>query len=397
MNTGKLSTAPTGGRRTVRQKAAVLLAGLLFLGVGQQKSALPPISHTCPMHPDVLEDKQGLCPICKMKLEPIRLDTVYSCPVHSVVQEKNPGKCPICRRELVQLTMRLSFTCPEHPEIDKLNLGKCPDGSAMEPKYTMRAHGNHNPQHGGIFFMAPDNWHHLEGTYPEEGVVRVYLYDDYTKALPLDQVKQIAARVVTKETFDSATKTTKEIAAYPLKLAENGRYLEGKVESLRPSKTAPAQITVKAKFKRDNPEYRFDFAFPDFSPEKGSAVVQSAAGLAAIDIPNDAGEILKMLGDRKMQLGEFIERRDYAQVWVPAFQSKDLALALDVRVKDLAAGERPKVAHAIERLVRAAWLLDNYGDIGDKAQIEQAYAAFARAADEVHSAFSELVKSKSGQ
>ena len=30
--------------------------------------------------------------------------------------------------------------------------------------------------------MAPDNWHHLEGTYPEEGVFRVYLYDNFSQS-----------------------------------------------------------------------------------------------------------------------------------------------------------------------------------------------------------------------
>ena len=103
--------------------AGVILAGLLLSGLGQPASTLPPLSYTCPMHPDVLDDKEGTCPICKMKLEPIRLETVYSCPVHSIVQEKTSGKCPICRRELVQLTMKLSFTCADHPEIGFLSSG----------------------------------------------------------------------------------------------------------------------------------------------------------------------------------------------------------------------------------------------------------------------------------
>jgi len=176
-----------------------------------------------------------------------------------------------------------------------------------------------------------------------------------------------------------------------LKLAENGQYLEARIDQLNPSKTAPAQFTIKAKFKRDDPEYLFDFAFPELSVDKRNDRAQTApVELAAIDVPDDAGEILKMLNERQKQLGDFIASRDYAQVWVPAFQSKDLALALDVQIKDLPAGQRPKIAHAIDQLVRAAWLLDNYGDVGDKAQIEQAFAAFSRAATEVQSAFSRL-------
>src|SRR5947207_15641171 len=40
---------------------------------------LPPLSYTCPMHPEILEDKGGICPICKMDLVPIRLDSVWTC------------------------------------------------------------------------------------------------------------------------------------------------------------------------------------------------------------------------------------------------------------------------------------------------------------------------------
>ena len=72
----------------------------------------------------------------------------------------------------------------------------CPDGTPMIAKRTLRPHGNHNPQHGGQFFMAPDNFHHLEGAYPRAGVFRLYLYDDYARPLPPDagQTRQGARR-----------------------------------------------------------------------------------------------------------------------------------------------------------------------------------------------------------
>ena len=44
-----------------------------------QAEKLPPISYTCPMHPEIVEDKGGACPICKMDLVPIRLDSVWTC------------------------------------------------------------------------------------------------------------------------------------------------------------------------------------------------------------------------------------------------------------------------------------------------------------------------------
>ena len=56
---------------------------------------------------------------------------------------------------------------------------------------------------------------------------------------------------------------------------------------------------------------------------------------------------------------------------MPAFQAKDLALALDEHKNELTP-ERRKVAEpAIAKLVRAAYLLDAFGDIGNKQQISR--------------------------
>ena len=50
--------------------------------------------------------------------------------------------------------------------------------------------------------------------------------------------------------------------------------------------------------------------------------------------------------------------------------------------------ERRKTAEpAIAKLVRSAYLLDAFGDIGNKQQIAEAYSKFVEAANDIQSAF----------
>jgi hypothetical protein len=353
---------------------AILVAAAVFLA-SAQSALLPPVSWTCPMHPEIVEDRKGLCPICKMDLVPVRLDTVWSCPVHAVVSRSTPGRCPICRRDLVQVTVSLSWTCPNHPEIDRLNPGTCPGGGAMIPKHAPRAHGNHNAQHGGTFFMAPDNSHHLEGSYTSGGRFRLHLYDDYSRPLPPEQVKQVKARVAAGASI------------WPLVPAANAAYLEAEV-GLPP----PAQMTATIAFAPDRPEYRFDFTFLEFSNDpardaSGPAVAGVAWSLTPIEIPGSAREVLALLTARSRHVGDLIQRGNFSEIYVSALQAKDLALALDAHARELPATERARVSGSVKRLVRSAWMLDTYGDLGNRAQIAGAYASFSAAVAELESAF----------
>ena len=62
--------------------------------------------YTCPMHPEVILDKPGNCPICGMKLikKEIKKEDldklVYTCPMHPEIKSDSPGKCPICGMNL---------------------------------------------------------------------------------------------------------------------------------------------------------------------------------------------------------------------------------------------------------------------------------------------------------
>jgi hypothetical protein len=309
-------------------------------------------------------------------------ESIWSCPVHAVVAEQNPGKCPICRRDLVIVTATVSWVCADRPEVERPSPGKCADGSQAEKRYVQSTHANHNPRHGGLFFMAPDLWHHLEGTYESDEVFRVYLYDDYTKPLPLDLRKQVTGRIVTNERFDAATKTTREITTFPLKMSTEGDYLEARLGRLK----FPADVTAKLKFKGGDQEYRFDFTFAEFSVDK--AATPSDVPSSLFEVPDDLAEVLKLLDQRVTLIGDLVQKGAFSEVWVPAFQAKDLALSLDARTRTLPSAKRAVATGEVERLVRAAWMLDASGDTGNRSEVEQAYGALASAAHEVAATFS---------
>jgi Heavy metal binding domain len=344
--------------------------------------ALPPVSWTCLMHPEVVEDKKGECPQCKMELVPVRLVTVWTCPVHAVIEQEQPGKCRICARTLVQATRALTFTCAGHPEISRIEPGPCGDGTPAIAKYTPRPHGDHNPKHGGLFFMAPDNWHHVEGAYPAAGRFRVYLYDDYTKPLTPANARKVRGRIVTKEVFDPATRTAKELASAPLVLARNGAYLEATIEPL----ALPAQMTAKISFGPDDKENRFDFSFPAFSKDTAAPPAPASAPAAvstAMTAANAAGgptaALLTELKARDQEVAGMVKSGVLGAIYVPALQAKDLALQIQARQVSAPAQQRQALEAEVKRLVVAAYQIDNYGDLGDAQKINEVYRDFSAA------------------
>ncbi|MGE3510753.1 MAG: heavy metal-binding domain-containing protein, partial [Vicinamibacterales bacterium] len=222
-----------------------------------QQQDLPPVSYICPMDGDVLETEPGKCPICKMALEPVRIDTAWSCPNHAAVIRDKPGACPIDKRELVQVIVAKYWTCNDNPKVKLPDPGKCQDGSPRRMKTELRAHGDHNPRYGGSFFMAEDKWHHLEGTYPSAGLFRMYFFDNFTK--PLAPGK-FSGRVILEE-------KGKEIASFPMAASRDGKTLDARVKGLpdEPSKSTPVKLVAKIKFDAKTPEQRFDFIFVEYS------------------------------------------------------------------------------------------------------------------------------------
>jgi hypothetical protein len=369
----------------------------VFVIAASAAAQLPAVSWTCPMHPDVLDAKPGSCSICGMDLEPVRLVLVYTCPVHAVIEQPTPGKCRICARDLVRKTAALTFTCASNREISQLEPGKCPDGTVMVPRYTARAHGDHNPKHGGIFFMAPDNWHHLEGAYPAAGRFRVYVYDDFSKPLTLGHARNVRGRVVTKEVFDPKTGRTRELASTPLVLARNGAFFEARIDAA----ALPAKFIAKIAFKPGDKESRFDFSFPAYTRDVPASTSALPAPTATADkpvapsapnapsapsAPNAPNVLLTELKARSAEVESMLKSGSLGAIYVPALQAKDLALEIQATQTG---GDRDRIEASVKQIVLAAYQLDNYGDIGDAEKAQQAFRSLSTAVAQIESLVSE--------
>lgn len=144
------------------------------------------IEYTCSMHPEVVRNEPGSCPLCGMTLVPreVQADigdnhsnhskikdgtaipatashkhesrsdmnhsstTEYTCPMHPEVVQSEPGSCPKCGMFLQPReaetahdehhaghAAEVEYTCPMHPEVVQNEPGSCPKcGMHLEPK-----------------------------------------------------------------------------------------------------------------------------------------------------------------------------------------------------------------------------------------------------------------------
>ena len=83
------------------------------------------------------------------------------------------------------------------------------------------------------------------------------------------------------------------------------------------------------------------------------------------------------------EIGGLVEKGDFAAIWVPAFQAKDLALALEPHLAHLLEDARASAEPALFRLVQGAWRLDAVGDTGNRAEVELAFRLFGEALADV--------------
>jgi P-type Cu+ transporter len=95
-----------------------------YLGVAPktaEQSAGAGGEYTCPMHPEVRQQRPGSCPKCGMALEPVvahaATTTEWTCPMHPEIVRSEPGSCPICGMALEPRSVTLE---ERNPELDDM-------------------------------------------------------------------------------------------------------------------------------------------------------------------------------------------------------------------------------------------------------------------------------------
>ncbi len=107
------------------------------------------------------------------------------------------------------------------------------------------------------------------------------------------------------------------------------------------------------------------------------------------DIPELTSELVDQVVLRSQQLQELVATGRFTELFIPALQGKELALILEIRpeVENLPIRQRNSLRIGVRHLVRAAYLLDWYGDLGNKQQVSGAYDVFDGAVNQITDAF----------
>jgi hypothetical protein len=118
-------------------------------------------------------------------------------------------------------------------------------------------HSDHDPKHGGTFFMALDEIHHLEGTLSDQDVFQVYLYDAMTMPLSAEKMGEASGTIHWGEFPDPP--------GIPLETSSENARLEAKLDR---ELEFPVTLTLLVRFPgmgADSDPELFTFIFDEYS------------------------------------------------------------------------------------------------------------------------------------
>ncbi|MEW5765763.1 MAG: efflux RND transporter periplasmic adaptor subunit [Acidobacteriota bacterium] len=220
-------------RRILGWVLTVTVLGALALTVACSDGAASEAKYRCPMHPSVVTDGPGDCPVCGMRLVPSGAEgsqtphaahPVYICPMHPQVSSDRPGDCPICGMRLVE---KKAKAVP--PSAPAASMGKTMYRSTMNPSEVSDRPGKDSMGMEMVPFEAEPS---SEGSVP--GRARVTIQESHQRHMNL------ATSLVEPRKLAREVRTSARIVA-----AEPGLYsvttkVEGWVERLYVNATGQA-------------------------------------------------------------------------------------------------------------------------------------------------------------
>ncbi len=251
---------------------------------------------------------------------------------------------------------------------------------------TIDAHMDHEPMHGGQFFMADNMFHHVEGSMPSPGELRMHFYDNFKQ--PLDPRNFSGTAFI--ETLNTETGVVTE-DTFVLFHARDG---DAFLTAVLPAKMPVALYTSISLGGEDK---RFDFEFETLSIEPVRSRVALAGGVDTsgthehvrppLKVPETIEGILAELAVRDSDLLGRIQNQDWNTLFVPAFDARDLVEALEKMDAGLSPRERGKLRTLRSAINRSVGKIERTAHSNDPPRVQGAYDDFSTGMAELREIF----------